>query len=551
MPVKKRTSNSASKSRKTAQTAQLSKRKNTAKKSRKTAPAKRTTSLKRARPPVGVPGPPIAPPTDSVGLAPLPLAGVILAWEDDPDSVPARPPVQMPVPSLPTGALGITIVEPAPTAEIHPPGTSRFRYWSAAEALTRGMQFWQRFLPTGTTWATPNSKLVVHLDLGVDLNAYYRRGASRLEFYHSTVGGKTVYSGESSSVVCHELGHAVLDAIRPQLFNAASVEAAAFHESFGDMSAILCALQLNSVAQAILTETGGRLYRSTFLSRMAEQLGWAIRQINAQAVEPDCLRNAVNSFFYRDPATVPTSAPASALSSAPHSFSRVFTAAFFDSFAGMLITDNSTPTVASLQKVSRDMGRLLIDAIRNAPVVPNYFSQVAAQMIAADEARFSRKYRDILKGAFVRHGILSLEAATAIIGRPVPISIAAGIAGVAGAAAAPLATTSDLVPVAIPTATFGLSIPTILCAAPDEGGGYAGAAAAALDTGSVSPPSYMDAVRSFLEDLFRLGRIDIANHGDPEAQIANPTVRKTHTLKTAAAGAILVRETFDCGFDLV
>lgn len=494
-----------------------------------------------------IPGPPIAPPTHSVGVGPVAVTGVILAWEDDPDSSPARPPLQLPVPSLPTGALGITIVDPAPPAEIHPQGTSKFRYWSGAEALTRGMAFWQRFLPAGTKWATPSAKLVVYLDMGTDLNAYYRRGASRLEFYHSTVGGKTVFTGESPSVVCHELGHAVLDAIRPQLFNAGSVEAAAFHESFGDMSAILCALQLNSVAQAILVETGGRLYRSTFLSRMAEQLGWAIRQINAQAVEPDCLRNAVNSFFYRDPATVPTSAPASSLSTQPHSFSRIFTAAFFDSLAGMLVTDNPTPTVASLQKVTRDMGRLLIDAIRNAPVVPNYFSQVAAQLIAADEARFARKYRDILKGAFVRHGILSLEAATGIVGRPLPVSTAVGVAGITGGAAA--TATTELAPVSIPATNFGLSVSSILCAAPDEVGGYAGAAPAAMDTGSISPPSHTDAVRSFLEDLFRLGRINIETLGDPDSQIANPTVRKTHTLKATPAGPMLVRETFDCGFD--
>jgi hypothetical protein len=541
MATKKKLTKKARKSRSVTRLTKAS-----PKASRKVPKARKLKTRKRRQ---LIPGPPIAPPTDSVGVGPVPVAGVILAWEDDPDSVPARPPLQLPIPSLPTGTLGITIVEPAPPAELHPPGTSRFRYWSAAEALSRGMQFWQRFLPPGTRWATPTGKLVVHLDLGVDLNAYYRRGANRLEFYHSTVGGKTIYTGESASVVCHELGHAVLDAIRPQLFHAASVEAAAFHESFGDMSAILCALQLNSVAQSILEETGGRLYRTTFLSRMAEQLGWAIRQINAQAVEPDCLRNAVNSFFYRDPATVPTSAPASALSSAPHSFSRVFTAAFFDSFAGMLITDNPTPTVASLQKVTRDMGRLLVDAIKNAPVVPNYFSQVAAQIIAADEARFSRKYRDILKGAFVRHGILSLEGATAIVGRPVPVSTAMNVAGIAGGSSKPSAATGDLVPVAMPTATFGLTVPTILCAAPDEGGGYAGAAAAALDTGSISPPSHTDAVRSFLEDLFRLGRIDIANHGDPDAKIANPTVRKTHTLKTTPAGPMLVRETFDCGFD--
>jgi hypothetical protein len=40
--------------------------------------------------------------------------------------------------------------------------------------------------------------------------------------------------------------------LKPALFEIAAIEAAAFHESFGDMSAILTALQLPSVRQAVL-----------------------------------------------------------------------------------------------------------------------------------------------------------------------------------------------------------------------------------------------------------------------------------------------------------
>lgn len=494
-------------------------------------------------------GPPIEPATDSVGVnVEAAAVGMVFTWEDDPMSEPVRQPVQVPAPKLPAGTLGITIVEPAPPAQPYPVGSSKFRYWVAAEALARGMQFWQKLLPTGTKWATPDGKLRVNLDLDVDLNAYYRRGMSRLEFYHTTIGGRTIYSGESPNIVCHELGHAVLDALRPQLFNVMSIEGASFHESFGDISAILCALQLDSTVQSLINETGGRLYRSTFLSRVAEELGWAIRQIRPQNVDPDCLRNAVNSFFYRDPMTLPTTAPASLLSSAPHSFSRIFTAAFYDALSGMVTADNANPTVKSIQKVSRDAGQILVDAIGNAPVVPNYYSQVAAQMIASDATRFRRKYRDVLKGAFVRHGILSLEAAAAIVSTSAPITAMAGI--VDDAATGKYANRTELISVAVPTTGLGFSTPTILCAAPGEVGGYSMAASAALDTGSLPAPSHTDAIMSFVADLLRLGRLDIGNHGDPDMQIAQPGVRKTHTLVSTDTGSpMVVRETFDCGFD--
>lgn len=513
---------------------------NTKKKGRQTKSAKKAETS----------GPPIEPAAagEITAAAPPPPSGMVYIWEDDPMAVPARQPIQVPAPTLPTGELGIRIIESAPTPELHPVGTARFRYWTAAESLSRGMQFWQRFMPTGAAWSTPDRKLNVYLDFGVDINAYYRRSASRLEFYHATVAGRTVYSGESPNIVCHELGHAVLDALQPELYLASFHEAAAFHESFGDISAILCGLQLNSVAQEAINLTGGRLFHSTFLSRLAEELGWAIRQSRPQNVEPDCLRNAVNAFFYRDPLTLPPSAPASALSSAPHSFSRVFTAAFYDALAGMIIIDNANPTVSSIQKVTRDAGRLLVDAILRAPVVTNYFSQIAAQVIAADERRFRSKYRDVLKGAFVRRGILSLEAAASIVGAPKPVTAALGIAA-GETIGGDTATMSKLIPLPVPTAALGVGAPEIFCAAPAEVGGFTMAAAAALDTGSLPAPSYTDATKSFVEDLLRLGRVDLGAYGDPVSQISQPSVRKTHRIEKEEFGLTLVRETFDCGFD--
>src|SRR5262249_4592492 len=155
--------------------------------------------------------------------------------------------------------------------------------------------FWGAIVPTGTRWRVGQS-LPVILDDGVDLNAFYTRGgfgdAPGLHFFHETVARRGYFSGERPDVACHEMGHALLDALRPQLFNAQSIESAAFHESFGDMTAILSALQVASLRPAILSETGGVLNRASRLSRLAEQLGAAIRVQHPDAVDSDCLRNA-------------------------------------------------------------------------------------------------------------------------------------------------------------------------------------------------------------------------------------------------------------------
>src|SRR5437762_11317133 len=104
------------------------------------------------------------------------------------------------------------------------------------------------------------------------------------------------------------------------------------------MSAILSALQVTSLRGKVLDETGGRLNVNSRLSRLAEQLGWAIRQLSPTAVDGDCLRNAANRFFYVDPNALPPSAPSTELSSEVHSFSRIFTGAFLDALSRMLTT---------------------------------------------------------------------------------------------------------------------------------------------------------------------------------------------------------------------
>lgn len=463
---------------------------------------------------------------------------VVSAWEDDPgsgDQPSGGQLVQRPAPKLSAAPLPTSIRNPAraPIAKVYPPGSAEFRYWAAADALRRGSDYWGSLLP-GVAWEV-GARLPVDLDHGVDLNAYYDRVG--LRFFHGTAGGRTVYSGESPDVVCHELGHAVLDSIKPQLWDAASIEVAAFHESFGDMSAILTALQLPSLRQAVLTETGNVLYRSSRLSRLAEQLGWAIRQDYPTAVERDCLRNAVNSFFYRDPDTLPSSAPASMLSSEPHSFSRVFTGGFFEALAGMLAARPARDE-ANLLQASEDMGRILVTAIRAAPVVPSFYSQVAGNMLQIADAQF-KGYRQALKSAFVRHGVVSPTAVAAIPTR-------------SARARAASRRSRSLPRVALPVAEYGLGIESIIVHAAGEPTRYE-TAGAALAVGSVTPPSHEAAARSFFEDLLRRGRLKVqgvapARVGVTRSHAPETHETNTHELRREGKAIVLRRVRIDCAF---
>lgn len=460
----------------------------------------------------------------------------VLAWEDDPLSVAAGKAIPAPVPALGAKPYPLALTGTAPAPKAYAKETADFRYWNAAVALRRGADFWGALVPAGTKWE-PGGTLKVTLDHGVELNAYYDRKG--LWFFHEKVAGQTVYSGESPDVLCHELGHAILDSVRPELWDAMSAEVAAFHEAFGDVSSLLAGLQVPTLRKAVLSETGGILYRASRLSRLAEQLGWAIRQGQPDAVDRDCLRNAVNSFFYRDPLTIPPYGPASHLTSEPHSFSRVFTAGFFEALGGMVSTIASPATDAALVSAGRDAGALLVDAIRSAPVVPGYYSQVAAHMISADEAHFSGKYSSALRSAFVRRGILSLKAAAELR----PETVRPAVRGRAAAAAA-----AGVKTVSLPADDFALGAGRIHVQSA-SGTPALRASSAAPSAGPVPEATDEAAAQAFLEYLFRRGRVDLRGQGDAATRVEHPHARKTHRLKAEGVDFTVARHSFDCGFD--
>ena len=307
----------------------------------------------------------------------------------------------------------------------------------------------------------------------------------------------------------------------------------------------------------MLAETDGRLNTNSRLSRLAEQLGWAIRQLSPTAVDRDCLRNAANRFFYQAPQLLPTTAPANQLSSESHSFSRVFTGAFLDALARML-TATGPASDQKLGEASRDMGRLLVNGVQAAPIVPVYYGQVAAAMIQADRALFQGRYRAALTSGFVQHGILTPGAAAGLAAAP----------GAAAGMAAALAPDDDGVlpfgnddghtrsaedapdlPTRTVATTLGISFEVH---APAEQQRFAVASAArGIQDGQRTPD---DDAASFVEDLIQLGQIEmepaqgVAGVAMIELPETDDRQRKTHTLVRDDGGAfVLKRLHFDCG----
>lgn len=480
-----------------------------------------------------------------------PPSTTIACWEDDPGDPKSQTPpspITTSVPNQTATPLPYKLTGKAPAAQVYQPGTAPFLYYANAAALRRTADFWGSVAPSGTSWEVGKT-LSVFLDSGVDLNAFYTRGgggdAPGLHFFHASVSGRVFFSGESPDVCCHEMGHAVLDALRPELFDAQTIEAAAFHESFGDMSALLSVLQVPSFRSILLNETGGAINHSSRFSRLAEQLGAAIRVGHPDAVDPDCLRNAANSFFYKDPQNLAPGAPASQLSSEPHSFSRVFTGGFLDALAGIFKLQGTTPSSDGLQQASVDMARLLVVAVQDAPVVPDYYSQVAAHLVEAGEAApFNGKYRDVLKSAFVRRGILSLQAASTLGGvdRRARRALAATFSRTAEVRKRGLTLAS------ISAANYGLKGKVLKVHTASEPKRL-GVTGSSLQLGAAEPRSAMSAAESYTEDLFQRGHVDVGKHAHPVSGLVHPYSFKTHAIIEQRDGELLLRRlSFDCGF---
>ena len=184
----------------------------------------------------------------------------------------------------------------------------------------------------------------------------------------------------------------------------------------------------------------------------------------------------------------------------------------------------------SMARISSEIGRILIEAIVAAPVAPNFFAQVATQMVQVSEA-VNADYPGVLRGVFVRRGILSLEAATSLH------MLAAVPAAAMAAAPAQLA---------LPGARYGLAQP-LLVQAPAQPHHFA-ITAGAPNGSSIQPPNAMEAARAFVDDLFRNGRIDDQNLTAKTAQLVHsPRRLRTHQLKAEPTGVRLERRLFDCG----
>ncbi|HET7498819.1 MAG TPA: hypothetical protein VFM00_11005 [Candidatus Eisenbacteria bacterium] len=295
---------------------------------------------------------------------------------------------------------------PAP----YDPGTLAFQYWQGETALRRTIRVWEDLFDRDFAAWHDGHPLRVRLRAGRDLNAFYDRAS--LQFFYDTdrVTGRAVYACESLDVVAHETGHAVLDVYQPAFWSSADPEIAAFHEAFADCSSLLVTLTEPAVRRRFLDEAGAAIRKSNLVSRLAEALGRAVYDnYGPRAVsDPTRLRDANNAFRYRPPTTLPAGASDDKLSSEPHSFSRVFTGAFYDLLAWLIaraLRETPEEPEPAVERARRLGGRLLARALETLPPGAGHYRAVAQRMREVDQTEGGEVASAGIEEAFAKHGI--------------------------------------------------------------------------------------------------------------------------------------------------
>jgi hypothetical protein len=269
------------------------------------------------------------------------------------------------------------------------------------------------------SWAFEGNRLIIVPHAGYGENAYYDRASKSLQFYWFGDDNKRVFTCLSSDIVNHEFGHAVLDGLRPYFYESVDAQTAAFHESFGDLTAILMAFRNNAFRKVVLKESNGDLNTAQLLAGLAQQFGEAVS--NAPY-----LRSALNEQTMEKLAG----------KLEPHALSEVMTGTMFDILKGVFGKHrenelerhkegrSSKPSdVRALADTVPRMQMLAFQPLDLLPPCALTFRDYALAVLRSEQVANPTDpsgYRALMLDCFIRRGILT-EADRAELLKPVPV----------------------------------------------------------------------------------------------------------------------------------
>jgi hypothetical protein len=291
------------------------------------------------------------------------------------------------------------------------PGTVEFDQVNAFYYTTFTLRMYERYAKRSIPWSFAASRIRIDPHVGNNANAFYDEQNQLLGFHTFTHGDHELSTAQSADIVSHEAAHAILDGIRDLYNESFGLGTRAFHESFSDISTVLVALHDDSLIRRLLKWTNGNLRMTTFVSEVAERLVELVQGGDDYLSEHTIyLRNAFNQFKAKpfDDLPLIASNPLE-LSRQEHSYSRLFSGAFYDILVGIYerMKGEGTADYIALYRARDLMGQLVMMAIEAGPVGEMTFEDMARTFLSMDDVLYEGRNKDVMKRVFADRGILS------------------------------------------------------------------------------------------------------------------------------------------------
>lgn len=233
---------------------------------------------------------------------------------------------------------------------------------------------------------------------GRDLNAYYDR--LNLKFFYAKPSNqsKIIYTVDSADIVSHELGHAILDAMRPDIWSLQSLEVWSFHEAFADIFAAATIMQYDVILNKVLEETNENLNKSNHISRLAEELG--------SVIHGKSLRDLSIKFYYQDPSKLPREGTEDQLYAECHSFGKVFASAWYQIFVDIFkyYKLNNKNSLKCLEDARDCAFSLFINSIKDIPKTNKFYEAAACCML--QKSKKNKDIYEIVKKVFIEWNLI-------------------------------------------------------------------------------------------------------------------------------------------------
>ena len=306
-----------------------------------------------------------------------------------------------PSPDRPAGRAGFKVAK-LPPEQVYPVDGPDYVAWGAREAALRAVAAFEDCAGPLVGWQGKAAlkSLALIPDAGQQLNAYYDRAS--ISFFDAVAAGKTIYSGASTDVVSHETGHAILDALRPDLWNTSLTEVAAFHEGFGDCIALLTALSDKPIREA-LVKADPKMEKPNFVEAIAEALSAAIAAVYGPRHSAAKPRHALNDYRWDFPQNLPADGPPGVLINEVHSLGQLLSGTYYRIIQGVFARTKGGE--AGLWEATRVATWLLATAVAKAPVKARFFQSVGRTMLIVDQAGYKGSNIPAIRAAYAHHNI--------------------------------------------------------------------------------------------------------------------------------------------------